>query len=178
MPAGGRILLITGPSGSGKSHLMRSLLATAPPASVIDVANLALPPVPCVDQFGQSLPAALALLNRVGLGEARTYISLPAELSDGQRWRLRLAIAIHRAGAHHRRGRPVFLAADEFCAVLDRVTACVVARSLRRTISALATGETPMSAVVATSHDDLEPALLPDDVVRCDFGNPPSGTAK
>jgi ABC-type ATPase with predicted acetyltransferase domain len=57
------------------------------------------------------------------------------------------------------------LVADEFAAVLDRVTAMVVARALRRAIDASA----GLCAVVASSHDDLEAALLPDVVVRCDF---------
>jgi ABC-type ATPase with predicted acetyltransferase domain len=55
---------------------------------------------------------------------------------------------------------------DEFAAVLDRVSAAIVARALRRAIDA-----TPgLSAVVATSHDDLGLALRPDTLIRCDFG--------
>jgi ABC-type ATPase with predicted acetyltransferase domain len=58
------------------------------------------------------------------------------------------------------------LACDEFGAVLDRVTAIVVARALRRAVSSRG----DVCAVLATSHDDLRGALLPEVEVRCDFG--------
>jgi hypothetical protein len=158
---------------------MRKLLAEAPAsASVVDVAAINLAPLSCVDQFGPDLPHAIDLLNRVGLGEAYTYLQTPHELSDGQRWRLRLAVAIHRAMAQYGRTRrpgaelaSILLVADEFCAVLDRVSAAVVARSLRRTLDRLHRVGLPICALVATSHDDLEPALLPDEVAHCDFGS-------
>jgi ABC-type ATPase with predicted acetyltransferase domain len=47
--------------------------------------------------------------------------------------------------------------------VLDRVTAMVVARALRKSIRG------PLSALVATAHDDLIDALQPDLLVTCDF---------
>ncbi len=62
------------------------------------------------------------------------------------------------------------LVADEFCAVLDRVCACVVARAFRRTIDRLHRVDVPLCAVVATSHTDLQAALLPDEVVWCEDG--------
>ena len=179
LPLAGHILLITGPSGAGKSTLLRRLASSAPPdVAVIDVNAIALAPVACVDQFGHELAGALDLLNRVGLGEACTYLRQPAELSDGQRWRLRLAVALHRAmGMHDRRHAPparasaIVLAADEFCAVLDRVSAAVVARALRRTIDRLCRAGLPIAAMLATSHEDLERALRPDQLAHCDFGS-------
>ena len=178
LPAPGRILLITGPSGAGKSVLLRRLLdeagQTSSPIRVLDVSRVRLAEVPCVDQLGSDLSLALDLLCRVGLGEAFTCLRLPSELSDGQRWRLRLAVcirkAISRRSGNEQAKQPVLFIADEFCAVLDRVSAAVVARSLRRTIDRLCRVGLPLSAVVASSHDDLEPALLPDAVARCDFG--------
>ena len=116
------------------------------------------------------LRETLLALARVGLAEAWTYLRTPAELSDGQRWRLRLAVALERARremSNHSTAR-VVLVADEFAALLDRVTGCVVARSLRR---AVAPGSR-VAAVVATAHDDddVTRALSPDVLVRCDFG--------
>lgn len=181
LPAAGQILLIVGPSGGGKSALLRQLVARSrnvlPSAPmVLDVDRVRLGRVPCVDQFGPDLQLALDLLSRVGLGEAYTYLRLPEELSDGQRWRLRLAVRLGQAMRRHRSmrigaagRRSLVLQADEFCAVLDRVSAAVVARSLRRTIDRLWRVGLPIGAVVVTSHDDLEPALLPDVVARCDF---------
>ena len=75
---------------------------------------------------------------------------------------MRLAIAMHRAGG----AEGPILACDEFAAVLDRITAKVMAHALRRAIDS----SLPIAAVVASSHDDLIEALAPDVVVRCDFG--------
>src|SRR5204863_8195276 len=59
----------------------------------------------------------------------------------------------------------VILLIDEFAALLDRVTAAIVARCLRRAVSS-----TPrLCAIVATSHHDLTAALMPDVIVNCDF---------
>ena len=178
-PAAGQILLVVGASGAGKSTLLRRLVAGAgQDAAVIDVARVRLRRAACVDQFGGRrpgrVPFALDLLARVGLAEAHTYLRRPAELSDGQRWRLRLAVALARCMTLHARGgtasTPTLLVADEFAAVLDRVSAAVVARSLRRSIDRLSRVGVGVAALLATSHDDLEAALLPDAVARCDFG--------
>jgi hypothetical protein len=156
----GQIVLITGPSGAGKSSLLQQVRADHPQRTFADVAAVRWHDGLVIDQFGDDIAGALMLLARFGLGEAHTYLRPPALLSDGQQWRLRLARALHDSPAS------ATLVADEFAALLDRVTAHVVARALRRAIDA----SPQRSAIVATSHDDLEGALLPDVVVRCDFG--------
>jgi ABC-type ATPase with predicted acetyltransferase domain len=161
LPAPGAVTLVTGASGSGKSSLLRAA-RRASTARWIDVDELRPRAAALVDCFdGCALRETLALLARVGLAEARTYLQTPADLSDGQRWRLKLALALHEA-SREARGRTI-LCADEFCAVLDRVTAMIVARTLRRAIAA------PLGAIVSTSHDDLAEALQPDLIVTCDF---------
>jgi ABC-type ATPase involved in cell division len=163
LPAG-TITLLTGPSGAGKSMLLRAIRARQDPSRPwIDLPHLSAPDLPLVDCFGDAdLRGVLELLARVGLSEAWSYLRTPAELSEGQRWRLKLAIALHAAA-----GLPnPIIACDEFAALLDRVTAMVVAHRLRRAISTMP----HVAAVVATSHDDLEPALAAEVIVRCDFG--------
>ena len=181
----GSITLITGPSGAGKSTLFRATRAAHPQRRWIDLATLPAPDAPVVDCFGElPLRDALELLARVGLGEAWTYLRTPAELSEGQRWRFRLALALHEispapastsssasavasgttAAAARENDSPI-IACDEFAAVLDRVTAMIVAYRLRRAIDALPHA----AAVVATSHEDIELALAAEVMVRCDF---------
>ena len=157
----GTVTLITGASGGGKSTLLRAL-RTKCSRLWVDVGEIDLPQVPVVDCFeSDELEEVLAMLGRVGLGEVWTYLRTPAELSEGQRWRLRLALGLWRL-----RGRDGVLVADEFCSVLDRISARVVARCLRKTIDA----EPRVAAVVASAHDDLERALMPNVLIRCDFG--------
>jgi ABC-type ATPase with predicted acetyltransferase domain len=168
-PPAGEISLICGPSGSGKSSLLRQIRASLSAHSAyrwIDLNELTLPDAPLVDCFDRefTLQRVLSMLGQVGLAEAWTYLRTPAELSEGQRWRLRLAMAMSQA--RHRDLRRPIIVCDEFAAMLDRVTACAVSRALRRAISR----DPRMSAIVATSHDDLVRALAPERIVRCDFG--------
>jgi ABC-type ATPase with predicted acetyltransferase domain len=169
VPANGQITLVSGPSGSGKSSLLRKIQRdplVAASSAFLDLDARSLPSRPVVDCFDPqfSLKQVLSMLSRVGLAEAWTYLRTPNELSEGQRWRLKVAIAI--ASASNPNPRRTILICDEFAAVLDRVTACVVARALRRAIDS----GRGIAAILATSHDDLLDALQPDLRIRCDFG--------
>jgi ABC-type glutathione transport system ATPase component len=97
----------------------------------------------------------------------------PSELSDGQRYRFRLALAF--SGFREERGRvPTsaldpesrilnpFLLADEFAALLDRTLAKVIAFNLRKLVT-----RTGVGALLATTQEDLTDDLNPDLHVRC-----------
>src|SRR5262249_53314382 len=96
LPGGGEVLLLRGPSGAGKSSLLRARRRVArQDIRWIDLARIQFPGAPVVDCFGNvPICSVLSLLSRVGLAEAWTYLRLPRELSEGQKWRLKLAMAI------------------------------------------------------------------------------------
>jgi hypothetical protein len=207
--SGGKIILINGPSGAGKSRLLQRMQkqgqggrrgegpfdkltagkdgkeAREGKVRWIDLADITLPDCAVVDCFPEStLEQTLLSLNRVGLAEAWDYIRTPKALSEGQKFRLKLAMGLGSVQKSETRktksetssksqiqnensaDRISVLACDEFCAILDRVTARVVARTLRRTMDK----RNDICAIVATSHDDLVDALRPDVLIRCDFG--------
>ncbi len=172
----GQIVFITGPSGSGKSSLLRlindELSAKSPTSRVLRFDGLA-PPAdkPLVDGFadlGLSLEEVTTLLSLAGLGDAFVMLRKPGELSEGQRYRLQLArllAEVHRpphpsgdSGLAHEQPLTVILA-DEFGATLDRITAKVIARNLRRWVCR---SPQPVCLIVATTHDDLLEALEPE----------------
>lgn len=80
----------------------------------------------------------------------------PQELSDGQRYRFALALAI----AH----RPRWVVADEFAALLDRTTAQVIAHNTRRLAD-----RTGIGFLLATAQNDIHQDLEADIHVTCEL---------
>ncbi|MFO0802093.1 MAG: hypothetical protein U0791_03070 [Gemmataceae bacterium] len=151
----GDVVLFTGPSGSGKSSLVRE---AAKQLGAADAFALELPDVPLVDALPGSVPDRLALLSGCGLSEARLLLRTPSELSEGQRYRFRLAFAL-ASGAK-------WMVADEFTATLDRTLAKVVAFNLRKLAS-----RTGVGVLAATTHEDVAEDLNPDLHITCRDGS-------
>lgn len=140
----GDCVYITGQSGSGKSVLLRELTKNyrelGKKVGVLD--EMELIEKPLIDQLGTSTDEACQLLSLSGLNDAYLMIRKPSELSDGQRYRFKIALLIAN-------GYEV-IAADEFGAVLDRTTAKVVAYSIRKLCE-----RKNITMLVATTHKDL-----------------------
>ncbi len=165
------ISLITGPSGSGKSRLLRTITTTARAQHhhVINsaAASTAEPPPSTLDAVARVRPpgglrTALSCLAAAGLADALVLPRPPHLLSDGQRARLAIAVALARAEkslAHTTRPR-VLLILDEFCTALDRTTAMALCVTLARW-HARHRRRARISIVCATSHDDVEGWLRP-----------------
>jgi ABC-type ATPase with predicted acetyltransferase domain len=147
----GDLVLFTGPSGSGKSSLLR---AAGTQLGAVDAFALELPAASLIDALPGTVEDRLATLAGCGLAEARLLLRTPAELSDGQRYRFRLALALA--------SRAPFVLADEFTATLDRPLAKVVAFNLRKLVS-----RTGVGVLAATTHEDVADDLNPDVWVRC-----------
>lgn len=147
----GDVVYITGQSGSGKSLSLREL-AIQMRDEGLKVADIDLVELdstrPLIDQIGKNTNEALNLLSIAGLNDAYLFVRKPQELSDGQRYRFKLAKLIES-------GAQVWVA-DEFLAVLDRTTAKVIAFNLQKI--ARKVGATLM---VATTHTDMVDDLAP-----------------
>jgi ABC-type lipoprotein export system ATPase subunit len=160
----GELTLVVGPSGSGKSTLLRDLARAARDRGwrVARPGAGPLPARPCVDLVGRGVDDALAGLALAGLADARTLLRRPAELSDGQRWRLRLARAIERARTGARGTGGALLVIDELAATLDPPAAASVAQLLRRVVDR----EPALAAVAATPRDEVVAAASADRVLE------------
>jgi ABC-type ATPase with predicted acetyltransferase domain len=156
----GDIVYIMGPSGAGKSVLLRALEQAIPVGESVNLADI---PVPgdrsVIDCFEGHLVASLKLLSTMGLSEVFCLLNRPCNLSDGQKYRFRLAQAL----ASGKR----FIFADEFSNELDRVTAATVAFNVHK--FAKRTGAT---FVLASSHEDILLDLAPDVLVIKDSSGP------
>jgi len=142
------VVYITGPSGSGKSVLLRALKAELGPL-VADMADVEVGlGVPIVDTVGRDVDEAIRLLTTAGLSDVFLWLRTYEELSDGQRYRYRLARLLES-------GAQIWMC-DEFCSTLDRDTAKVVAFSIQKVARRLGKG-----LIVATTHTDLFEDLRP-----------------
>lgn len=144
----GERVYITGQSGSGKSLLLRELARDLERQGkrVANLDDVELKDEPIIEQVGKNMNEATALLARAGISDAYLLVRKPGELSDGQRYRVRLAKVLES-------GADVWVA-DEFGAVLDRITAKAVATGIAK--ASMKAGAT---LVVATTHLDLKEEL-------------------
>lgn len=146
----GDVVYVEGQSGSGKSVLLREAVAELEAAgkTVMNIDDIEFKDCPLIDQIGDTLADAMRFLSFAGLNDAYLYIRAPHELSDGQKYRFKLAKLVEA-------NADVWVA-DEFGAVLDRVTAKLVAFNIAKV--ARRNGKTLM---VATTHKDLVGELAP-----------------
>lgn len=147
----GDVVYITGQSGSGKSLLLRDLVDQMRKSGlkVTDLNDIVLEERPVIDLLGETTNQAAELLAKAGISDAWIYIRKPSELSDGQRYRLKLAMVLASDA-------DVWVA-DEFGAILDRVTARGVAFNMAKVSRA-----SKKTFIVATTHSDMVEELAPD----------------
>lgn len=163
----GNIVFVAGPSGSGKSILLRAVDPNGMDAGELLVRTsrseqnyLAawLKPLesekPIFDYFAErySPEATFAVLSNVGLSEAFIFLKPFKFLSRGQRYRAMLADLLLR-------DEPVWII-DEFCADLDPLSAKIVAHNLRRHV--MRSGRICFVAAANNSHfiDVLRPTSV------------------
>ena len=124
------IVYITGESGSGKSVLLRALENDIKNDMNLTAINIdEIKPVlgePIIETVGETFEEGLKLLSKVGLNDAFLFLRSYEQLSDGQRYRYKIAKLIE--------SKAQFWIMDEFCATLDRDTAKIVAFNVLREI--------------------------------------------
>ncbi len=158
----GDIVYITGESGGGKSVLLNELARMLSKYSefrpIVTDKGLEIDPNEIlIHGVGKDTAEAIEILSFVGLGEAFLFLRRYKELSDGQKYRYRLAKAFW-TGART-------LIFDEFCATLDRTTAKVVAYLAQKFCR-----KRRITLIVATTHTDLFEDLNPNVYINKKFG--------
>jgi len=152
------IVYLTGDSGSGKSVLLKAVVGDLKPQEAARMSDVEVDPdKPLIDTVGGSVEEGLKLLSKVGLNDAFLFVRRYSQLSDGQRYRYRLAKLIE-SGAQ-------WWIMDEFCATLDRETAKIVAYNVQKLARKLG-----KAVIAATTHTDLFEDLAPSVHVHKRFG--------
>jgi ABC-type lipoprotein export system ATPase subunit/GNAT superfamily N-acetyltransferase len=148
------VVLITGESGSGKSILLKTLAKDIRDnrtelGDVINISDVVVEEdKPLIETVGKTVEEGLELLSRVGLNDAFLFLRTYEQLSDGQRYRYRIAKMIE-SGAQ-------WWVMDEFCATLDRDTAKIVAFNVQKLAR-----DHGKAVLAATTHNDLLEDLAP-----------------
>jgi ABC-type ATPase with predicted acetyltransferase domain len=167
--APGGIAVVLGPSGAGKTRLLRSLArvlaargqraAWAKPARAGRTRVIEAVCNPAEgDDADQIVRRGLSRLAACGLADARLMVAPARQLSQGELARLSLAVAL----ARRREGEPITLLIDEFAAALDDDTAIGVASGLARVVAR----DPALRVVLATHRRVCVEALRPSVRVR------------
>lgn len=159
----GDICYVIGDSGGGKSTLLKLLQDQIRQAGIfgqiVDDKSLLIPEDEIlIEEAGATFEEALSNLCQAGLGDAYLFIRKFSELSDGQRYRYRIAKMLS-SGAK-------VMVFDEFLSTLDRDTAKAVAYCLQKLMR-----REHRTLIAATTHEDLLEDLNPSVVIRKEFGS-------
>ena len=162
----GDIVYLSGPSGAGKSVLLIELEKSVKESECINLDRIKLPRnkalIDCIDA---GLLESLKMLSLAGLNDCFCILNQPDDLSTGQKYRFRLAMALAL--------KKKFIFADEFCSELDRITAAVISHNVYK--FAKRTGTT---FILASCNDDVLPDLLPDVLITTQLSGPVEVTYK
>jgi ABC-type transport system involved in cytochrome c biogenesis ATPase subunit/GNAT superfamily N-acetyltransferase len=151
------IVYVTGDSGSGKSVLIRAIRKDLG-EEAIDLSEVSIEAdMPLIETVGETIEEGLDLLSKVGLNDAFLFLRTYNQLSDGQKYRYRIAKLMES-------GKQWWLM-DEFAATLDRDTAKIVAFNLQKLARRMG-----KAVIAATTHGDLLEDLKPSVHVHKRFG--------
>lgn len=157
--APGKIIFLTGPSGSGKSSALDAIADQCPAACRVDRISFRSESA-VIDLIAPAagLSAAARILTACGLSEPRLWLRRFDELSDGEQFRVQLAAAL-AAQRHGAAAAPILC--DEFCTALHPRLARALSYNLARLLRARG-----LCAVLAGCHDYVTTDLHPDVVIR------------
>ena len=151
------VVYITGDSGSGKSVLLRAIREDLG-NEAIDLSEVSVDlEKPLIETIGNTVEEGLALLSKVGLNDAFLFLRSYSQLSDGQKYRYRIAKLIE--------SNKRWWLMDEFGATLDRDTAKIIAHNLQKIAR-----QQGKAVIAATTHGDLFRDLNPSVHVFKRFG--------
>jgi len=155
------ITYITGDSGSGKSVLLKALekdIKQDMKLSCININDI-LPIIgkPLIETVGETFEEGLELLSKVGLNDAFLFLRSYEQLSDGQKYRYKIAKMME--------SKAQFWIMDEAMATLDRDTAKIVAYNLQKLAR-----QQGKAVLAATTHTDLFEDLNPSVHIHKRFG--------
>lgn len=124
----GQINVIHGPSGSGKSSILNILKTEI---GGVEITDLPKKDEYIINMVGRDLKEAISILMSAGLGEGNLFIRKCSQLSDGQKFRMRIALELNAAILDK---SPQVLFIDEFGSNLDLISAVAIAKTFSKAV--------------------------------------------
>jgi len=153
----GDLIFVTGDSGGGKTLLLKAFKKFFG-NEAIELGDLEIDPdETLVEGVGRDVKEAIEILSLCGLNDAFLVLRKYKELSEGQKYRYKLAKLMDD------RERNVWVI-DEFCATLDRVMACILAYLVQKVAR-----KHDKTVIVGTTHRDLIEDFQPDILIEKGF---------
>ncbi len=153
----GDLIFVTGDSGGEKTLLLKAFKKFFGDEA-IELGDLEIDPdETLVEGVGTDLKEAIEILSLCGLNDAFLFLRKYKELSEGQKYRYKLAKLMDDKDG------TVWIV-DEFCATLDRVMARIIAYLIQKV--ARKCGKT---VIVGTTHRDVVEDFQPDITVEKGF---------
>ena len=153
----GDLIFVTGDSGGGKTLLLKAFKRFFGDEA-IELGDLEIDlDETLVEGVGADVKEAIEILSLCGLNDAFLFLRKYKELSEGQKYRYKLAKLMND------KDKSVWII-DEFCATLDRVMAHILAYLIQKV--ARKHGKT---VVVGTTHRDVMEDFQPDIIVEKGF---------
>jgi len=151
------IVYITGDSGAGKSILLKAIHNDLG-EQAIDLTEITTDPnQPIIETIGKTLQQSIELLSKVGLNDAFLFLCTYNQLSDGQKYRYKIAKLIE--------SQKQWWLIDEFTSCLDRDTAKIIAYNLQKIAR-----QNGKALITATTQNDLAEDLKPNILIHKRFG--------
>lgn len=149
------ITVLFGSSGSGKSTLLREIYRQIGGSFLCEelVSDDYL-----INLVGNDMQEAINILSTVGLGQGHLFLSKYKQLSEGQKFRLRLALQIQK--------KEDVIYIDEFGSGLDETTAKILAVTYAKHIR-----KAGKALYVCCNNYNVALALKPDQIINLDYGN-------
>ena len=152
------IFYLTGDSGSGKSVLLKAKTKDLQPNEAANLNEIKVDPDKLlIDTVRETVEEGLKLLSKVGLNDAFHFVRRYSQLSDGQKYRYKIAKLIESKAQRW--------IMDEFCAILDRETTKIVAHNIQKLAR-----KHEKTVISATTHTDLFEDLAPSVHIHKRFG--------
>lgn len=148
------ITVIYGASGSGKSSVLRTIREKR---GGFSLSEINVPEDYLINIIGQNVQEAISILSSVGLGQGHLFLSKYNELSDGQKFRLKLAYLLSKGE------KIVYI--DEFGSGLDIITAKNLAFTLSKYVR-----RNGIQAYICCNNIEVAEALTPEQIIELDYG--------